>query len=111
MSRLIAFVTLLFVSAGALPAQAQWGTLKGRFVFDGTPPAAKAVTVTKDAAFCGKHDLKDESLVVNEENKGIANVVLTLYLSRGQKAPTPHPDYAKTDITWICSLHNRIGLF
>lgn len=96
MSRLIAFITLLVLSASSLPAQAQWGTIKGRFVFDGAPPAAKAISVTKDAAFCGKHDLKDESLVVNEENKGIANVVLTLYLARGDKAPTPHPDYAKT---------------
>lgn len=77
-------------------AQAEWGTLTGQFVLDGAAPSPSPVVVTKDQEVCGKHDLVDESLVVNSENKGIANVVVYLYLARGKKEPKAHPDYAKT---------------
>ena len=50
-----------------------WGTLKGRFVFDGTPPSTSKLTPTKDLTVCGKHDLFNESLIVNPENKGYCN--------------------------------------
>lgn len=86
-----AFVVALgFLSA----AHAQeWGTLKGRFVFDGDVPEAKDVNVTKDTEFCSKHDLKDEEVVVGEK-KGLANTFVYLYLKRGAKA-TIHPDLEK----------------
>jgi hypothetical protein len=86
------FVSLLFTGS----ARADWGTLTGQFILDGSAPSPSPVVVTKDQEVCGKHDLVDESLVVNPDNKGIANVVLYLYLSRGKKEPKPHPDYAKT---------------
>ncbi len=75
---------------------AQWGTLTGQFLYDGKAPERAPVKITKDQAFCGKHELLEETLVVNPENGGVQNVVVYLYLSRRQKAPTPHPDYAKT---------------
>ena len=33
---------------------------------------------TKDPEFCGKHQLVDETIVVNKDNKGLANVVVYL---------------------------------
>jgi plastocyanin len=76
------------------PAAGGWGHLKGKFVYDGAPPKAPAVQITKDQAFCGEFDLVDESLLVNAENKGLANVVVALYLKRGAEAPDVHESYA-----------------
>lgn len=74
----------------------EWGTLKGQFVFDGAAPKPMPITVTKDAEFCGKHSLVSEDLVVDPQSKGIANIVVSLYLSRGSAEPAVHPDYAET---------------
>lgn len=89
---MVAIVTALTCSA----ANAQWGNFSGTFVYDGAPPSPSPIVVTKDQAVCGKHDLVDESLVVNSENGGIANIVLYLYLGRRDKAPTPHPSYEES---------------
>ena len=54
-----------------------WGTLKGTFVFGGTPPAPKFLpTGGKDAQVCDVHPIPDESLVVDPQTKGIANIVI-----------------------------------
>ncbi len=89
--------------APAAPVEVKegWGTLKGKFVLDGTLPNPAALQVTKDQEFCGKHNLVDESVVVNAENKGIANVVVHLYIGRGDKAPEPHESYAEAASTPI----------
>jgi len=65
-----------------------WGTIKGRFVYDGTPPKPAAIAITKDAEVCGKHPLSNESLLVSDGG-GIANVVL---YARDRKIEV-HPDY------------------
>ena len=68
------FVCLfVFALASQAPA-AEWASLKGRFVFDGTPPAPVEITADKDVEVCGKHKLVNEELVVSDD-KGIANVV------------------------------------
>ena len=67
------------------------GTLKGQFLFDGTAPAPAAVAITADPAFCGKHGVVDESLVIGKDG-GIANIVVYMYLSRGETVPI-HPAY------------------
>jgi hypothetical protein len=79
--------------AAASPAKAEgWGTLKGKFVFDGTPPEpAKINIMGKDPAVCGVVPLFDETLLVGPDG-GIANVIV--YLTT--KNPSVHPDYAKT---------------
>ena len=83
---------VLALIAGVAFAQ-EWGDLEGTFVYKGTPPTPEKIQATgQDAAFCGKHNLVLETLVVNKENKGIANVVV--YLMTAPKAV--HPDYAKT---------------
>lgn len=71
-------------------ASAQWGTLKGKFVYDGKAPAAVPLNITKDMEVCGKHNLVDESLVV-DKNGGVANVVVYVR-TKGVKV---NPDYAK----------------
>ncbi len=69
-----------------------WGTLKGRFVFDGPAPMPAALAVNKDLEVCGQHKLYDESLVVGSDG-GLANVVLWLKANK-LAADDIHPDYA-----------------
>ena len=78
----------------AAPVAGGWGHLKGKFVYDGTPPVAPAVAITKDQAFCGEFGIVDENLLVNAENKGVANVVVYLYVRRGSTLPEVHESYA-----------------
>jgi len=55
-----------------------WATLKGRFVFDGTPPEMQPYNANKDQATCtinGKAPLQ-ETLLVDSATKGIANVAI-----------------------------------
>lgn len=70
-------------------AGADWGTLKGRFVYGGTPPAVLELKADKDVEVCGKHKLFVEELVVGDD-KGIANVVVFV---RDKKVKV-HPDLA-----------------
>ncbi len=54
-----------------------WATLKGRFVYDGSPPAVKFLSTSgKDSTVCDKHEIPDESLIVDSASKGIANIVV-----------------------------------
>ncbi len=67
---------------------AEWGNLKGKFVFDGKAPAPVKLKIDKDPACCNvKHD--DESLVVGADG-GIANILIYV---RTAKVPVA-PEYA-----------------
>ncbi len=90
----------------AAPVAGGWGHLKGKFTYDGAAPQASAVQVTKDQDFCGEFGLVDESLVVNAENAGISNVVISLYLKRGARAPEVHESYAE-DASNAVNLDNK----
>ena len=68
-----------------------WGSIKGRFVLKGSPPTPEKLTITKDKEYCGKFDLVDESLRVDPQSKGIADIVVSLYTRRGKKVKI-HPD-------------------
>ena len=83
-------VTLLLIT-GSTCAAAEWGSLAGRFLFDGDAPEQKPVNVTKDVEFCTKHTPLDEAVVVGEDG-GLQNVVVYLYLGRGDSVDV-HPDY------------------
>ena len=52
-----------------------WATLKGRFVFNGTPPVLGRLDATKDQQVCGT-SLPNQSLEVDGSTKGIANVLV-----------------------------------
>lgn len=68
-----------------------WGTLKGRFVFAGTPGAPKALVVDKDTEVCSKAGMKllDRSLLVDPSTKGLANVVVFARKAGRVKNPVP----------------------
>ncbi|HTQ37523.1 MAG TPA: hypothetical protein VMJ32_00755 [Pirellulales bacterium] len=68
-----------------------WGTMKGRFVYDGAPPTPANLSITKDPEVCGKHPLANEALLVSSDG-GLANVVL---FARNKNIEV-HPDYAAT---------------
>jgi plastocyanin len=94
------FVTMVLLSVGCMTTQviaADWGDLRGQVVYDGDPPKPKAVSITKDKPFCGKHNLVQESLLVNTKNKGIKNVIVFLYLGRGASDSCDvHESYEET---------------
>jgi hypothetical protein len=91
---LTAFAILTVLSLST--ANAQWGDLSGTFVYDGDPPTPSPVLVTKDQAFCGKHELFNESLTVNPANKGIQGIVVYLYQARGGAEVKVHPSYEES---------------
>jgi hypothetical protein len=86
----IAFFVALSVSASWAPA-AEWGSIKGRFLVDGAPPAPKPLVVTKDQ-FCIDKMPANEAIVVGEGG-ALANAVVYVRVSRGKTIET-HPDYA-----------------
>ncbi|HHK42899.1 MAG TPA: methylamine utilization protein, partial [Planctomycetaceae bacterium] len=87
-------LAVALLAAAPLAHGAGWGNVKGKFLYDGTPPTPGALSITKDKEYCGKFSLVDERLVVNPDNKGIANVVVMLYVRRGKKVNV-HPDLKK----------------
>jgi hypothetical protein len=86
-SALFAFVTLFAAGASA----ADWATLTGRIVYDGTPPKMEDIAATKDQEFCGKHKIPDERLTVDKSG-ALANAVIMLKT----KGVTVNPEYEKT---------------
>ncbi len=69
-----------------------WATITGKFVYDGaSAPVPRPISVTgQDASVCGVHNLVDESLVVDPNSKGLANVFVFL---RTKGIGDPHPSY------------------
>ena len=88
---LLAFCVLLTASS----VRADWATLKGQFLYgndDAKLPAPKKIRPDKDVEACGKHELFDESLVINSHNRGIANVLIWAY-----KPKAIHGGYKATE--------------
>lgn len=84
------FATLGCVSLGV--ASAEDATLKLRLVYDGDAPKVANIEPNKDIAFCGKHDIPNERLIVNQENNGIQNAVVYVYTrSSGDDLPEVAP--------------------
>jgi plastocyanin len=89
----LTFAVAIVVAFGfSQAAQADdWGTLTGRFVYDGKAPTAAKITPNKDVEVCGKHELNDESLVVDDKG-GVANV----FIWNRSKDVKVAPEYAAT---------------
>ncbi len=61
------------------------GELIGTINFKGNAPVKPSLTVDRNSEYCGK-TVPDESLIINPENKGIQNVVISLEnISQGKK--------------------------
>ncbi len=58
-------------------------TLKAQFVFGGAAFAPAKADINKDLDFCGKHELVNERLLVDEATGGIQNVVFYVFTGRG----------------------------
>jgi hypothetical protein len=70
-----------------------WGTIEGRFVFDGEPPTPKVIKPLRDAH---KFDqIIEESLLVDPKSRGIANVLVFLLLKKDSNLAV-HPSYEET---------------
>lgn len=76
-----------------MPAMAaDWGHLAGQFVFDGPAPEQMRLDINKDVEFCMLTPPRDESVLVNPKNGGLANVAIWLEV----KSETPlaiHPSF------------------
>jgi len=90
-------VIACLIAGNPASAADEWGSIEGQFVIDGEipvlPPLVKQGDLAaKDAPVCAAADVPDESLIVNPENKGIANVFLYI-----RKAPSKiHPDFVNS---------------
>ncbi len=88
---LIGLAVIAVPALGAAEEQ-QWGHLRGRLVFDGEPPDAPKITITK-AELAFTKPIFDESLVVKKKDRGLANVLIFLFTQPGEIVPV-HPSYA-----------------
>jgi len=74
-------------------ARAQgWGDIKGQIVFAGEIPAKKDLKPNKDQAHClSKGSLWDDTVLIDEKTRGLANVMIWLAPVSGTTMPI-HPD-------------------
>ncbi len=84
MKRILTIAALMLTATVANGAE--WGGLKGQFVYDGKAPAVAPLTVTADAAYCGPLKPVNDTLVVGK-NGGLANVVIFIYTKSTTKLP------------------------
>lgn len=72
----------------------EFGHLRGRFIYDGEPPKPKPIKIIGfEKEGLEKLKLVDELLVVNAENRGLANVVVYLQVAKDEVLPEMHPSY------------------
>jgi hypothetical protein len=66
------------VAGEAVVTGTGWASLRGRFVFAGTPGDPRPLVVDKDTEVCARGGMKlvDRSLLVDPSTKGLANVVV-----------------------------------
>jgi hypothetical protein len=88
-------LVLLAIATSEQAADAQWGDLKGRVVVTGEIPNVPLLHAKGDVQvkepICRAHDIADESLLIDSETKGLANVFVFL-----QRAPKEiHPGLAQ----------------
>ena len=81
-------------------AQSQTATLRVRFKSKGDPPQLPWIEPDRDKAFCGQRKIPDERLLVDQENHGIANVIL--YADTGRRG-TPLPEVDREAKTVVIS--------
>jgi plastocyanin len=98
-----ALVLMLLSALMGSAYSAEWGSIKGKFVVDGSVGEPPAINVNKDAETCGKHNLVDETVVVGEGG-GLQNAVVFIYT---RKALEVHPDYGDAKSAKPAVLDNK----
>lgn len=88
-------------------------TIAGRIRYDGAPPDRKSIlaNITKDREVCapGGADVLGETLIVNSQNNGIANVIL--YLKTEKEREIPVHESAQSPAGPAPSMDNKNCLF
>lgn len=76
-------------------AAADWGSLSGKFVYEGTAPKPKPLAITKDNQVCDqfKDEIVEQQLLIGEEN-ALTNVFVYLRVPAG-KTIAIHEDHKK----------------
>lgn len=90
-----AFVAVLAIGPAADGAAAEWGSIKGKLIYEGKPEV-KPVNLTADAAYCSEHKPMEELIVVGKEG-ALQNVFVYLAVARNKKVDI-HPDYKAEDL-------------
>jgi len=86
------------------------GTLSGTVTYDGTPPAAAKIEVTKDPEVCGKESKeKVNPVLLVGAGGGIANVVVTVKATKGKKLEVPAQNPLFDQKT--CEFHPHVLVF
>jgi plastocyanin len=88
---------------GSYASAADWGSIKGKFVVDGSVGDPTAINVNKDQETCGKHNLVDETVVVGDGG-ALQNAVVFIYT---RKALEVHPDYGDAKEATPAVLDNK----
>jgi hypothetical protein len=104
LTSLLAGLALLATPLVAQDDKTEWGDLTATFLYEGEPPKPKEL-ILGGAVPAFKVPLFDQSLLVEPKTKGIANVVVWLYVAPQTKLPPIHPSYAelpKRDVTLSC---------
>ena len=78
-------------TVSSVASAAGWGTVKGKFVYQGAPPKPQKIVPQQDAQFCGPKNNVVEELVVGE-NGELANVLVYIRVPRGKQLAV-HADY------------------
>jgi len=84
--------SLMLIAVTTAPAAAQWGTLKGRFVYKGDAFKSQPAVITKDAEVCGKFNIMQPSPKISKEG-GVGGLLVWIYLSSTDTPPKEHPRY------------------
>jgi hypothetical protein len=95
LSKAVSIVAVLLFAAAVFAAgasAAEWGSLKGRFILDGPPPARAPLNAGNEQFCVGQKPL-DETIVVGE-NGALVNLAIYISLARGANIEA-HPDYAE----------------
>ena len=102
-------------AAGRLVRGSGMGPSAGPVCVRWRSTCAKKLTITKDQEECCKHNLVDESLIVNPDGHGLKNVVI--YLAGSERDTAIHPDYSAAEGTELeldnkaCRFDPRVVLF
>lgn len=88
----IAAVFVAVVASSGFCFAAGWGSLKGRFLVEGTPAKPTPLVINKDPEYCNQHKPVNQEVVIGKDNS-LVNAVVYLRTAPGEKIEI-NPDYA-----------------